>query len=68
MRDIEEIWMICNAYESGYGHGYDRRGLTNPYKGGTDQRKGWDYGFSEGEKKRMRHEENKRAKNMGVIG
>ena len=28
---ISEIYMICNAYESGVGHGFQDDKLPNPY-------------------------------------
>lgn len=28
---ITEVFMICDAYESGMGHGLERDGLINPY-------------------------------------
>lgn len=28
---ISEVFMICDAYESGIGHGLQRDGLINPY-------------------------------------
>lgn len=30
-RGISEVFMICDAYESGMGHGLQRDGLPNPY-------------------------------------
>ena len=50
-----DILGICNAYEQGYGHGYGRRGLPNPYKTGTDEWQAWDYGYSEGARKKNEH-------------
>ena len=34
---INEVMMICNAYESGYGHGYKNDGLPNPHREGTTE-------------------------------
>ena len=48
---------ICEAYEQGYGHGYQNRSeLRNPYPSvSTYQaeqcRMAWEYGFSVGEAK-----------------
>ncbi len=39
---------ICNAYESGVGHGKDRRTLNNPYSEGSDCWNAYAYGVSEG--------------------
>ncbi len=50
---------ICTAYEQGYGHGYDQRGLPNPYRDKSLTQDAWDYGYSEGNRKRIDHELNK---------
>ena len=47
---------ICTAYEQGYGHGYDKRNLTNPYPYGL-AKEAWDYGYSEGLRKRTSDDE-----------
>jgi hypothetical protein len=52
----EEVWMVCDAYESGYGDGYGKRNHTNPHAKGTDQWEGWAYGYSEGARKRAAHD------------
>jgi len=51
--------MICNAYESGYGHGYDDRKMNNPHEGGTIQWKAWNYGYISGNKKQIAKHRNK---------
>ena len=43
---------ICTAYEQGYGHGYDKRDLSNPYAEGNGK-EAWEYGYSEGMRKRQ---------------
>lgn len=48
-----EVLGICTAYEQGYGHGQDSRGLPNPYKAETDEWEAWDYGYSEGNRKAL---------------
>jgi len=58
MEPSDLVLGICNAYESGYGHGYDQRNLTNPYCHGSYDWQGWEYGYSEGNRKRQRHDEN----------
>jgi hypothetical protein len=50
-----EILAICTAYEQGYGHGYERRNLTNPYKKDSDEWHAWDHGYSEGNRKWVAH-------------
>ena len=50
------ILAICTAYEQGYGHGEGRRKLTNPYLKDSDEWQAWDYGYSEGLRKRMERE------------
>ena len=48
-----DILGICNAYESGYGHGYDQRNLGNPYSKLSDEWEAYDYGYNEGNRKKM---------------
>ena len=57
----EEVFYICNAYESGYGHGWDSRGLPNPYKKDSDEWQAWQYGYEEAERKRERKESEAKA-------
>ena len=47
---------ICTAYEQGYGHGYDKRDLCNPYPKGNGK-EAWEYGYSEGLRKRSSDDE-----------
>ncbi len=56
-----KILAICTAYEQGYGHGYDQRGLSNPYAEKTDEREAWDYGYSEGSRKQAYHKVNEKS-------
>lgn len=65
-----EVLVICTAYEQGYGMGYDRRKLQNPYKKGTDGWQAWDYGYSEGNRKWLTHSMRKidDAKCSGPVG
>jgi len=44
---------ICTAYEQGYGHGYDQRNLQNPYREKSETWMAWDYGYGEGNRKRI---------------
>jgi hypothetical protein len=50
------VLAICTAYEQGYGHGYDRRNLGNPYRKASDVWWAWDFGYSEGNRKRLSRE------------
>ena len=46
--------MICNAYESGYGHGLDGKDdYCNPYKEGTEEYEAYAIGRAEGSKQRL---------------
>lgn len=51
------VYMICNAYESGYGKGQDGMNVTNPYKkgkrGSVDGScyEAWDIGYKAGREK-----------------
>ncbi|WP_428383657.1 hypothetical protein [Nevskia ramosa] len=47
-RDRWDVLGICNAYESGVGHGKQRRTLKNPYSEGSDCWNAYAYGVSEG--------------------
>ena len=42
------ILSICTAYEAGYGKGYERGGVPNPYPDDSDTCIAWDIGYSEG--------------------
>jgi adenylosuccinate synthase len=50
---ITKVFMICCAYESGVGHGFEMDGLPNPYLPNTDEHEAYEYGYSEGIDKRM---------------
>ena len=45
---VSKIFMICNAYESGVGHGMKNDGLENPYIPGSDEHEAYDIGYQEG--------------------
>lgn len=52
LRDIPfDTLVICNAYESGYGHGITDRGLPNPYNKPSLEHGAWNFGYSEGRMK-----------------
>lgn len=45
---ISNVFMICNAYESGYGHGWEQDKLCNPFSPGTDEHEAYSIGYHEG--------------------
>ena len=45
---VSKVYMICNAYESGIGHGLKKDGLCNPYTPGTDEHEAYGVGYQEG--------------------
>lgn len=51
---VSKVYMICNAYESGYGHGLDGKDdYCNPYREGTDEHEAYAIGRAEGAKRRL---------------
>lgn len=50
---VSKVYMICNAYESGYGHGLDGKDdYCNPFKEGTDEFEAYAIGRVEGAERR----------------
>lgn len=49
--DAPDVFAICDAYESGIGHGLKRDGLANPYKLGSHEHRAYDIGYEEGAKR-----------------
>jgi hypothetical protein len=47
-----KVMSICTAYESGFGHGVQKRATANPYQPLTQQFAAWEYGHWSGTKKR----------------
>lgn len=46
---VSKVYMICNAYESGYGHGLDGKDdYPNPYSEGTEEHEAYAIGRREG--------------------
>lgn len=43
-----DVFRICDAYESGIGHGLKRDGLCNPYPPESDDFRAYDIGYEEG--------------------
>ena len=60
--DEFRIVSICNAYESGYGDGWDSRKHTNPWKEKSAEWFAWDYGYSEGKRKSIENTEVENSK------
>ena len=51
---VSKVYMICNAYESGYGHGLDGKDdYCNPYREGIDEHEAYAIGRTEGAKRRL---------------
>ena len=49
---ISKVYMICNAYESGFGHGYKMDELHNPHPVDSDEHEAYAIGYDEGVKRR----------------
>ena len=50
---VSKVYMICNAYESGYGHGLDGKDdYCNPYKEGTEEYEAYAIGRDQGAERR----------------
>lgn len=45
---ITRVFIICNAYESGYGHGLERDELPNPYSEGSEEHEAYAIGYNAG--------------------
>lgn len=46
--EMDRVLLICDAYESGMGHGLGKRDLGNPYAPGTDGHRAYKLGQDEG--------------------
>lgn len=46
---VSKVYMICNAYESGMGHGLQQDRVSNPYVPRSDESEAWQYGYDEGD-------------------
>ncbi len=60
---ISKVFMICDAYESGVGHGFGGNNKGNPYPTGTDDYEAYGYGYERGleNKREMEEEEKKKS-------
>lgn len=56
-RVITPVFMICVAYESGFGHGRDQDNLPNPYSEGTEEHEAYKVGYDEGYDRRWRNQQ-----------
>ena len=45
---VSKVYMICNAYESGVGHGYQADDVENPYPITSNEFEAFDIGYNEG--------------------
>jgi hypothetical protein len=54
---ITPVFMICVAYESGFGHGKDQDNLPNPYSEGTEEHEAYKVGYDEGYDRRWRNQQ-----------
>lgn len=42
---VSRVFMICNAYESGVGHGRKKDGLPNPYPNKSEEHEAYEIGY-----------------------
>jgi len=49
---ISKVYTICNAYESGYGHGYNNDGKNDDYYTDPELNEAYHIGYEEGVCKR----------------
>ena len=49
---VTKVFEICNAYETGYGHGYQQDGKNRDYSD-SDLNKAYKYGYDIGFDKRV---------------
>lgn len=42
------VFEICNAYKSGYGHGYEQDGKNGDYYSDPDLNEAYKYGYAAG--------------------
>jgi hypothetical protein len=64
---ITEVFEICNAYESGFGHGYQLDNLINPFKKDSKLYEAYDIGYKEGEERRKDDLKNKSENNISIF-
>jgi hypothetical protein len=47
---ILKVYQICNAYESGYGHGYNNDGKDGDYYSDSELNEAYKIGYNNGNK------------------
>ncbi len=47
---ISRVYQICNAYESGYGHGYQNNGKNGEYYSDPELNEAYKIGYNNGNK------------------
>lgn len=57
-----DVFRICDAYESGIGHGLKRDGLYNPYPPASDDFRAYEIGYEEGTRRAIDDESQALAK------
>jgi len=50
---VSEVFIICNAYESGVGNGYRSTGAINPYGKNTNEHEAYELGYMQGIENRI---------------
>lgn len=50
---VSKIFEICNAYESGYGHGYQHDGKQGDFFSDPDLNEAYNIGYAAGLEQRM---------------
>lgn len=65
-----QVQAICTAYESGFGHGYNRREppLGNPYHDGVPEAQAYAIGVAEGELRKKREASETPPKGFDRLG
>lgn len=48
---VSRVFSICDAYESGVGHGHNRDKLPNPWKEGSEEWEAYKIGYDLGEER-----------------
>jgi hypothetical protein len=64
---ITEVFEICNAYESGFGHGYQMDNLINPFKPDSKLYEAYDIGYQEGEERKKEDLKDKQEDNISIF-
>jgi len=46
---VSKVFQICNAYESGYGHGFNNDGLNEKYYSDDELNEAYSIGYNAGQ-------------------